>query len=510
MRFARRLYSVSAFLLIVFLYGLLASWQARTTSPWENEAWFADPALNLVHKGFMGTTILESKGSWMEGMDRHTYWMLPLHFLAQAGWYKVFGFSLLTLRWLSIFWGVVILCAWYALMVKLSQDPSIALLSVALLAVDYHFAWVTALGRMDAMCAGLGWAGCTVYICIRERNLRAAMWGSNILVAASCFTHPCGVLYFALLSVLTLHYDRARLRWKEIAAAGAPYLAGMSAWGVYILQNPAQFWSQFGGNASGIAAEFTEMNRWSGLRAPLRAFYAEMQRYLAVFDWYSATDFWVRFQASILALYGLGIVCALCTPAIRRRPGYRVLLFCGVLFYSLLALFEGLKASTYIVHTLPIAAALLAVSIAHYTPAAGMGRWFPWIRWCAMAVLIAFLSLQLTYGIQAKRFPQQLWDYSAMLEFLAYNAQPSSQIMGGAELAFERGFDSNLIDDPRLGYYSGKRADFIVANAVYRGWFQRSQARYPEIHEHIQQVLRNRYREVFSNPTYTVYQRMAD
>jgi len=492
------------------LYGLLASWQAHTRAPWENEAWFADPALNLIHKGSMGTTILESKGSWMEGMERHTYWILPLHILAQAGWYKLFGFSLLTLRWLSIFWGAVILCAWYFLMRRLSQNPPIALLSIGLLSVDYHFTSVAALGRMDAMCAGLGWTGCAAYVCMRERNLRAAVLSGNLLVAASCFTHPCGALYFVLLSVLTLYFDHARLGWKEVVAAGLPYLAGMGAWSAYILQSPAQFWSQFSGNASGIGGEFTEMNRWSGLRSPLGAFYGEIRRYLAVFDWYRETSFWMRFQTSILVLYGLGIVCALGTPSIRRQPGYRVLLFCGVLFYSLLALFEGLKSSTYIVHTLPIAAGLLAVSIAHYISGNGIGLRLPWTRRGAVAVLTVFLCLQLVYGIRSNRFPQEQWNYAAMLEFLSDHATPSSKIVGGAELAFEIGFDVNLIDDPRLGYYSGKRADFIVANAVYRGWFQRSKTRYPEIYEHIQGILKTGYREVFNNTSYTVYQRVVD
>ena len=104
------------FLLIVVGYLTLASWQARTTYPWSNEAWFASPALNLLHKGFMGTTILESRGTWLEGLDRHTYWILPLHILAQTAWYKLFGFSLLTLRSLSILWGAVVLVAWFALL----------------------------------------------------------------------------------------------------------------------------------------------------------------------------------------------------------------------------------------------------------------------------------------------------------------------------------------------------------------------------------------------------------
>lgn len=499
--------SIATLVFILLVYGLLAWWQASTERPWVNEAWFADPALNLLRKGFMGTTILESKGTWMEGMDRHTYWILPLHVLAQTAWYKVFGFSLMALRSLSILWGAIILAAWYSLMRSLVRDPRVALLTVGLLAVDYHFLAYAALGRMDAMCAGLGWAGCAVFVRLHERNLRTALLCGNALVAASCLTHPCGALYLALLSVLTLYYERARLRWIEVMVAAAPYLAGLAAWGIYILQSPAQFWSQFSGNISGIASEFTEFNRWSGIRAPLGAYYGEIRRYLAAFDWYGTTSFWTRFQVSILAVYALGIVWALCVPSLRRQPGNRIFLLAGFLFYSMMALFEGLKSGPYLVHTLPLAAALLAVSMAHSFWADGGGS--RWTRWAAAAVLTVLLSLQLTYGIQSHLSPRNQWHHAATLEFLANHVTPSSQIVGSAALAFHLGFDANLTDDPRLGYYSGKQPDFIVSNNIYRYWFKRSQTRYPQIHAHIQQVL-SKYREVFHNPSYTIYQRVVD
>ncbi|PYT19064.1 MAG: hypothetical protein DMG58_37090 [Acidobacteria bacterium] len=393
---------------------ILALWRAKTAYPWANEAWFASPALNLLQRGFMGTTILESKGSWMEGMDRHTYWILPLHILTQAAWYKVLGFSLLTLRWLSICWGAVILFAWYALMYQLSQDHKVALLTVGLIALDDHFISVAALGRMDAMCAGLGWAGCAAFVCLRQRWLHRAIFAGNALVAASCFTHPCGALYFAVLSALTVYYDRARLGWREVALAAAPYLAGLGAWGIYIVQSPAQFWSQFSGNASGIASEFTEFSRWSGLRAPLTAFKREMVRYLAAFAWYIAPNFWWRFQVSILVVYAFGVIAALSTPSIRCHPGYRALLLAGTVFYVLLMLFEGLKSSTYLVHTLPIATALLAASIFHYARADRSA----FARRAALAASVFFVGIQLAYGLTANLVPRGQWDYDATLSFL--------------------------------------------------------------------------------------------
>jgi hypothetical protein len=483
--------------LILALYVILAAWRATTNYPWANEAWFVSPALNLAEKGFMGTTILESKGTWMEGMDRHTYWILPLHLLAQTAWYKLFGFSLLTLRWLSIFWGAVILIAWYALMLRLSGDHRIAVLTAGLIAVDGQFISVAALGRMDAMCAALGWAGCAAFVCLRERSLGKAIFAGNALVAASCFTHPCGALYFVVLSAVTIYYDRRRIGWREVAIAATPYLTGLGAWGIYILQSPAQFWSQFSGNASGVAGEFTEYTRWSGLAAPLYAFKREIQRYLVAFSWYMAPALWWRFRAAILVVYALGILVALETPSIRRHEGYRILMLAGGIFYLLLMMLEGLKSAVYLVHTIPIAAAFLAVSVVHYA--------YGPKRRLALTALAFVVTIQLGYGVALNRMGWR-WDYAAVIAYLRQHGAPSSQIIGGGELAFDLGFDANLIDDPRLGYYTGKRPDFIVANNIYRGWFKRSQVRYPEIHQHIETLLETRYREVFHNRLYTIYQ----
>src|ERR1035441_6095280 len=57
---------------------------AASDAPWSNEAWCAIPAVNLATHGYMGTTVLVSKGIWLVGIERHTYWIMPLHALVQA------------------------------------------------------------------------------------------------------------------------------------------------------------------------------------------------------------------------------------------------------------------------------------------------------------------------------------------------------------------------------------------------------------------------------------------
>ena len=73
----------------------------------------------------MGTTVLEPASStWksvkLTGIDRHTYWVMPLNLLANAAGFRVFGFSVYSMRLLSLLWGLIALCAWGAILWKLT------------------------------------------------------------------------------------------------------------------------------------------------------------------------------------------------------------------------------------------------------------------------------------------------------------------------------------------------------------------------------------------------------
>jgi len=68
------------------------------------------------------------------------------------------------------------------------------------------------------------------------------------------------------------------------------------------------------------------------------------------------------------------------------------------------------------------------------------------------------------------------------------------------------GFDSEMVDDLRLGFFSGRRPELIVTNRIYQGWFDQSARRYPEIHAYMTRLLSNEYRIAFRNTNYTIYQ----
>ena len=80
--------SIGLLVCVIGIWAIFAAAVAATRTPWSNEAWAANPAVTLVDNGHLGTTILESKDTWLQGIDQHMYWMMPLHSLAQAAWYR--------------------------------------------------------------------------------------------------------------------------------------------------------------------------------------------------------------------------------------------------------------------------------------------------------------------------------------------------------------------------------------------------------------------------------------
>jgi 4-amino-4-deoxy-L-arabinose transferase-like glycosyltransferase len=492
-----------ALLAVLAVYLLFAGWMARAEFVWSNEAWFASPALNLIHRGYLGTTILEGKGTWLEGIDSHTYWIPPLYPLLQSFWYRLFGFSLLTLRSLSIVAGAAFLLAWYAILARLAANRAVALFAFAITASDARFLTFAELGRPDALCAALGVLAWAVYLHWRERFLFRAILAGNTLAAAACLTHACGTLYAAGLLLLTLYFDRRRLGWRAVPCVAVPYLAALAAWGAYILQSPSQFRTQFFGNINGIGKEFTGVSRMKGLVSPLAALKAELTlRYGAAFGRF-ATHFADRVTLLTLLIYVLAVVACLLTPSIRRHRGYRALLLLGALDYLALGIFDGFKSSGYLIHTIPIACALLAIYL-HFL--------FSRLRQKALtvalaAVILLFAALQVNALHRSLFVTPERWDYENAVAFVRRAGSPSNMIAAG-EFAFAFGFDSGMVDDLRLGYFTGRRAPLIVANTIYLGWFEQSAVLAPPIHAYMLQLLRDEYRVAFRNAGYTIYQRL--
>lgn len=477
-------------------YLLLTSGSIFTKLPWVDEGVFASPAYNLISKGYMGTTAMETAGTPWQGIERHTYWIVPLHMLAQAGWYDLFGFGLFSMRALSAVWGLAALAALYSVALRLSGDRAVAALAAALIALDCSFIATASSGRMDMMNAALGMAGLAAYLSLRERHLPVAVLAGHSLVCASGLSHPNGILYFASLLFLTIYFDRRRISWRHWALAAVPYCAGALAWGLYILQDPSSFFAQFAGN-------MRSGGRLSYLGAPWAGVWNDLVvRYLGYFGLSPGATALSRLKLVIPLAHAVGLAGLLSVAALRRQAGYRALLGVAALHFAMLSVYDGQKLPYYLIHTVPLLDAILAVWIV----STWAKRTIP--RPLLGALLAAFLGVQILTSVQRIRQNPYRTSYLPAVSFLQKNAGRPVLIMGSAALDFGLGFEGAAIDDPRLGYYSGKSPDFIVVGDVdYAQYFDGYRTEEPAVYRFIVERLAKEYRLVYNQAGQKIYAR---
>ena len=479
------------------VYVLLSFITAAKSSPLPNEAWFFSPAVNLLHNGHMGTTNLVAQGTWLEGIEQRTYWVPPLHLLAQALWYALTGAGLAQMRALSVAWGVVALLATYRIGVRLTLGRGAALLGVTLLAADFRWVLTGSMGRMDMMCAALGLTGIAAYLELRSRSLTQAALAGHALVAASCLTHPCGVVHGLALVIVTLVLDRQRLNHRMAALAAAPYCAALGGWGLYILPDPQGFLRQFTGNISGLAAEAGRSTRFSGLRHPLDALLSEFHdRYFSQFGSWGGGRFFGGLQMYILGLYVASIAAALLNRRHRiTRPGHALAVSAAAVF-CVFWLLDGSKSSAYLPHVLPWLLLLAGFGLRRL--AAGQTGLVSGL------LAVALVGQFAAFSGHARKDNLQS-ETVAVARFLQAHVRPGEFVNGGAEFGFFTPSTMTLADDPRLGYITGRRPDWIVHSGWYGSWILAARRRDRTFDRYVGQLLDRESREVFHAGRVKVY-----
>lgn len=458
----RSLLSSWGALLIAGVFAAFALAMLFTKRPWVDEAWFTSPALDLVTRGRFGTLLLDPAGSHLRlykpdavlrGISEHTYWVMPLHLLQLAAWGKLFGFSIFSMRMPSVLWGGVALASIGSIVRRLYEGRHAALISVAVLAVDFGFVNDAADVRMDMTCAALGFAALAAYLCLRETNFLRAVIAAHVLAAAGVFTHPNGVFASAGLLLTMLWFDRNRVRPLTLALMAAPYLLFGLLWAMYCLQAPAEFAAQLSANSAARASD---------VLAPWRGVWREING---------------RFRNHFIPEGGMGklkiiglliYVAALGTLAsarkLRETRGCRLLLCLTLLQFLCLSVFASLKVPYYMVYILPYFAAASGIAISYLCSSYGLRVRVP----CA-AALVCYLAVQtavvmnLSFVVDGYRK-----EYTPVVAYLKSTLQPDDLVMGPAELGFSLGFENaQLVDDVWFGYWSGRRPTVLVVDRWY-------------------------------------------
>ncbi len=484
----------------IFIFIGLAIALAMTKAPWCDEGWFANPSYNLAFHGKMSTNVLNPSGhflnAYLSGIKERTYVVPPNHLVALAGWYRLFGFSLLTLRAYSIVWGAISLPALFFIFYKLLPDPRVAQLGTLFTAVDFIYLWSSADGRMDSSANALAVCSIAAYLYLRERGFARALFVSQLLSAAAVFTHPNAILMQLILAVLVWRFDRERVRWRHLVLAAVPYVFFGLLWTFYIAQSPGDFAAQFFANAAG-----RNSIRYKVILQPWLAVWSELLRHLATYFGSTVWSGSVNEQFLFVPLFYAASLFAF----FRNRKAYsravRTFLLCVLTMMLAMTFLNGFKAPMYLIYVLPLYNAVLAFELLALWNRGTVGKFIAAAGGCAFAVLQVMASVEHVRADEYHRY------YLPAIARLKQEQTAGKTIVGTAALGFGLGFQG-FEDDWRLGEYSHLQPDVLVLDRSYRNFTRLFEKDEPLVFTHIVETLSSSYRFSYRIGTYWIFERV--
>lgn len=458
--------------LILLVYLGLATATAWTKPPWIDEALYFEPAQHLADHGYLASYVVPEHIT--PGINRYVYWSPPVHFIVQAGWYKLVGAKLMTQRALAILFGGIAILFQGALLWRITGQRAIALLAMALLAVDHHFIQGAADGRPDTLCLALSLGGIYSYVRWRRRHLLAATLAAHTLVVLAGLTHPNGVIAWIALVVLTLVLDRGRIFGSAkqcltvVAVAIGPYLVGGLAWGLYILQSPglfkAQFFAILGGRAGGSRLPWVMLEREA------------VDVYGAAYGLVSGAPLAARAKAIILLAYLLAALLLIAHPAIRRLRGARVIALLLLCYVIAMTVIIGNKVPTYLVHLLPWYTAALAFVVHHRGQILRNTAMAKPVRWAMLA--LAGLSALIAVGGSAMLIKQDRYHrvYIPAAEKVQALRDGMHPVHGCSEIGYHIGFGPHMVGNYLFVGEGSSRAPIVVIDPRVRKHLRKQDA----------------------------------
>jgi 4-amino-4-deoxy-L-arabinose transferase-like glycosyltransferase len=431
------------------LSGIVIGASIATRTPWWDEGTYADPAVSLLTKGTLGSTVSgEYTDRYLFRIHDYTYWAPPFYAAGLAAAFRAMGVGVFSMRIYSFAWGLLALVAWYVVGRRLGGSRAIGLLASAVLALDFTFLQVSANGRPDAMVLGCGSLGLAAYLVLREKNLARALLVGWTFGALAVFTHPSGIMPACDLLLLIALLDLRRLRPVHAICALLPFLVLGTVWLSYILQAPEVFRQQW---ASQIGVRTV-----TGGSRILDTVTDVYRRYFRYYYW--ALHGADRLKILIFAFYGAGFLGVLLTRRLRSRAGVRAAVLLAVTNYCVLANLDRPAFPHYMVMVFAPFAPICAFWIAD---ALENGRA---LRWTALGLLA------ISAGVSVGGHGAKILANGYKNEFLPVLARikpitdRGGVVVAGSEFAFGVGFRSNLTDDRRLGANLAQPPEAIVFN----------------------------------------------
>ncbi len=476
--------------LLVFL--ALTTGYLMTRSPWWDEGLFADVALNFRNFRHLGSSALDPNGylQWPE-VHRFTYWQLPMYLVALGTWFHLVPATVQWMRGLSLLFACVYLVSWFVMVRALSRSEPLALFVTCVVALDYSLISAASDGRMEMMCAGLGYAGIASYLYFRETRWSLGIGLAGLFGAGSLFCHPMGAVTNASIAALVL-LDWRRIEWRRVWIGLLPCGVGALLCGLYIWQAPQIFEAQYH-----AATAYRERTLFTLLKS------VATDAYTRFWENFFALQSGVNRARVIILIFAVaGTVALSADRKLRSEPLGKRLLILAAIAYMGVAIIDNQGFPFYMVYTLPVMTGCGAVWVAaQWQRGKGMRRFMP------AALLAASLCVVVAgYSLKLRKDGYQR-EYEPAVEAAEHNSKAGGVIMGGSELGFLLGFRSNLVDDRYLGYFSGVTPDVYVQSQYY---YRMPGTELTRAWNASRQKLQREYRLVFQNAEYRVYALKSD
>jgi len=481
------------FFIVTALYLSVLIAHLYTRAPWVDEAYVANPAWNLANHGFMGTTCIEMTGSGWTHVDRRTYNTFPVGIIALALIYKVFGFSLVMTRVPSLLWAFLTLTSIFVFTRALGASRTLAAASVILLAADYNFMMAATFGRLDMMCAALGFAALALYATFRLNRPVFAVFASCSLATLSLFTHPNGILFPPALLIVEILGFSKRLSWRVALLSLLPFAIGAGCWFLYASQDWQAAVDQLRSN--------TQPGRLTGFLHPLSSIRDEL-----IFRYFTSFGLTlgehpsgpVRARGVILVAYWGATASILCLRQLRNLRYARITLALLALDTIYFTFFEGTRFSYYIVLVTPLYAILLATVFVHL--------WGKNLKRTVMVAALGLIGLQLGGVVYRSAQNPIRNSFLPAVAFLKRHASPKDFVLAGSDFGFGYGFDRNVKEEITLGYRSGADPAYIVVDPNMSGNMASWKLREPAIYSFMSRKLAA-YSKIYDAAGYQIYQK---
>jgi len=388
------------FLLLAIVIGgfLLVAGQRLGTVPVPDtdESYMLQASYEMLYRGNLGWPLLRLLGG---DIDTNLHSLMPLHFVLQTGFLKVFGWGLLQGRVFNLIMSALVLVMLYLIARKLF-DWRAGLTAVLLIVFDVTFLQRSRYLRNDYGAAMFALLAFYLYEKAEERNGWRWFVGCGLAAGAAVMTHTSALYMVLAIPVLMV----LRRGWRVLKTGRLyQYALGVFAVSAYeiiydlidyknvILQNRGDK-RHFG--------LLSEMGWWRNIKHEPRRYYR----------WYDGGSMYPQVPRTLLHLFQLLAFAGVCYLIVRlfvhlkrgnsiNEPRVRVLVVTAIAV-GFLAVIAGQKSIYYMAHLAPwfalCASVLVADTLNVIRPghATGVGLWkLPKFAFNAAAGLLIVAAL---------------------------------------------------------------------------------------------------------------------